>query len=152
MANENTDALIKLGIVFTVGFGVYKIAKIFEDPNAHHQDETNINIETDIDKAIKAGQTPAYTDSQYFQMADLLQAAMEGMGTDEDAIFAVMNKMYSNLDVLLLLKAFGLRWYKEFAWTGENYNLIQWLQNELSTGDIENINNILAKRNITLFF
>src|SRR6185369_6971550 len=96
--------------------------------------------------------TASYTASQFNQFADLLQAAMEGMGTDENAIYSVMDKMESKLDCLLLIKSFGIRFYKEFAWTGENYTLDQWFQNELSQGAIDDINAGLQDKGINFYF
>lgn len=149
---SNNDDLKTLAIVGVVGFGIYKIAKIFEDPNAHHQEQTQHTIDDDITKLINAGKVPSYPDSQYYTFADLLQAAMEGMGTDEDAILAVFEKINSDLDVLLLVKAFGIRSYHEFAWIDEDYTLTQWFQNELSDGMFEDINDILKDKGINFYF
>lgn len=149
--NSFFDVALELAPVALLSYVGYKIVTLFDNPNDKKQQETQIVVEDEINKKISAGQQPSYSESQFKQFADLLQSAMEGMGTDEEAIYSVMAKMYSDLDVLMLVKAFGIRWYKELFF-GENYTLVQWLNNELSTYGIDVINNILAGRGIKYSF
>ncbi len=83
------------------------------------------------------------TQVQINTLADKLHAAMAGMGTDEDAIFAVFNSLNTRSDLLQLIKTFGYR---------DGETLQEWLADDLSTSDISHINSILASRNINYIF
>lgn len=83
------------------------------------------------------------TQVQINTLADKLHTAMSGMGTDEDAIFAVFNSLNTRSDLLQLIKTFGYR---------DGETLQEWLADDLSTSDISHINSILASRNINYIF
>lgn len=110
----------------------------------------------------QSGQQPSYLSSNYTQLASkIYEAGCSGLfcyGTDEDAIYDVFNQMNNDLDVLLLTKAFGLREPRggiciPIPGTGEcAVALGPWLQTELSSGAFEDINNILASKNIQYIF
>jgi len=132
-------------------WGISKLNDIFGSgsPNDQHQQD----FLTQLDEEIKATPgTPSYSIAQYNQFGDLLQSAMEGMGTDENAIYSVLDKMQTKLDVLLLIRAFGIRYYHEFFNVGENYTLDQWFQNELSQSAIDDINDTLEAKGINFYF
>jgi len=142
------DVILPLATIGVIGYGIKKISDIFNTENENAEEEMD-----DIDKEIDETEgTATYTEAQFSSFANLLEAAMEGMGTDEEAIYGVIAKMYSKLDVLLLIKTFGVRWYKEFGPVGENYTLGQWFQNELSDYSLDVINNILSQRGIQWSF
>ncbi len=87
-------------------------------------------------------------DSQYKMFADSLQSAMDDQGTDEATIYKVFNSMKNDLDYLLLYNAFGLRRKIEFGISTGEKNLIQWLQLELETEELDAIRYILKQKNI----
>jgi len=93
-----------------------------------------------------------YPLSNYSLMADQLQSAMFDAGTDESTIYAVMAKLKNPKDLLQLIKSFGLRTYYQFGWPQGNYNLGQWFQEELSTGEKDKVNQILAGNGINYQF
>ena len=76
-------------------------------------------------------------------LADKLYEAMDGWGTDESAIFEVMNEMKSRSDVLMLIRTFGVR---------DGKNLVQWITSELNAKDRAQVNNILATNNVNYKF
>ena len=89
--------------------------------------------------------TPAST--EYLSMANRLQDAMDGYGTDEKAIFNELSKLKSKADWDALVNAYGIR-----ELSSGNFNvfvsnfkggLIQSLQNELGEKDIQKVNQIL---------
>lgn len=149
--NSLLDVAIKLAPFTLIGFVGYKLITLFDNPNDKKQQETQQTVDTEVTTRINKGETPTYSASQFKQFADTLQSAMEGMGTNEEAIYGVIAKMYSDLDVLMLIQSFGIRWYKELFF-GENYTLAQWFDNELSTYGIDVVNNILAQRGIKFYF
>jgi hypothetical protein len=149
---ENTGNIIEgLAIAGVAIWGISKLDSIFGSGSPN--DPKQQDFLTQLDKEILATPgTGTYSEAQFDQFGDLLQAAMEGMGTDENAIYSVMDKMQSKLDVLLLIKAFGIRYYQEFLNVGENYTLDQWFQNELSQSAIDDINAGLAAKGIVFYF
>lgn len=100
---------------------------------------------------VKAGQKASYIDSQYKLFADAIYSAGFDVlfGTDEDAIYAVFNKMNNDLDVNKLIIAFGARRI-EFSTRVEG--LAQFLTSELDASEIANINKILGSKNINYRF
>ena len=94
----------------------------------------------------------SYPLSNYNIMADQLQAAMFDTGTDEDTIYNVFKKLKNPKDLLQLIKSFGIRPYYVFGWNQGNYNLGQWLTEELNISEIQNINSILRASNINYSF
>lgn len=149
--NSLVNTAIKLAPVALIGYVGYKLVTLFDNPNDAKQQQTQATVDTEITTRENSGETPSYSVAQFNQFADLLQSAMEGMGTDEEAIYGVIAKMYSDLDILLLVKSFGIRWYKELFF-GENYTLDQWFENELSAYEMSVVNNILAQRGIKFSF
>ena len=91
----------------------------------------------------ETGEQPSYNDFEYKSMADQIERAMRGCGTDEDAIFDVMKKMRNNTDVMKLKQAFGTR--------GDE-DLSQWLGGDLSSSEMKKVNTILSGNGITLTF
>lgn len=77
---------------------------------------------------------PSFSPSQMSTFADNLFSAMDGFGTDETSVEDVFKKMKNDLDILLLIDAFGVR--------GDE-NLSQWLQDD---GMTQKVNAILATK------
>lgn len=83
------------------------------------------------------------TPSELSNMADRLHAAMAGLGTDEEAVYAVFRQLRTRSDLMALVKAFGIR-------KGES--LSQWLTSDLSRKEIEKVNAILVNNRINYSF
>lgn len=84
-----------------------------------------------------------------------LLAAMDGIGTDEDTIFRLLNGL-SHDDLILLIKTFGLKYYADNGqastvakWVyASNLNLIGWLKRELSGNDLKQVEQIFISNQI----
>lgn len=120
-------------------------------------------FEDDYDQLVEgANQQPTFLKTNYQQFADkIYEAGCSGIfcyGTDEDAIYDVFRKMKNDLDVLLLVKAFGLREPRggiciPIPGTGEcEIALGPWLQGELGDDEFAEINKILTQNAITYKF
>lgn len=120
-------------------------------------------FEQDYNKlTTESNQQPTYLQTNYQEYADRIYAAgCEGLfcyGTNEEAIYEVFRKMQNALDVLLLVKAFGLREERggvciPIPGTGEcDVPLSSWLQTELSADEFKEVNNILAQKGINYQF
>jgi hypothetical protein len=136
--------LVWLTIIGIGGYALYRIGK------AISKKLNGSNAEQDIIDAKKAGQTPSYSSATYSQLADKIYAAvMYTWGTDEQAIYDVFNKMNSNLDVALLIKAFGKR---RVEFSTQDMELGAHLSNDLDSSEISKLNSILSSKGIKYQF
>lgn len=78
-----------------------------------------------------------YPVGDYPIYADQMESAMFDLGTDENAIYAVVNAMQTGDDVRQLIKSFGQRDYYSFGVNNFTGGLIQWLTYEMSAGELE---------------
>lgn len=99
-------------------------------------------IKDDVNKLRKT-QVPSYTDGQYNQFAQVLYTAMKGVGTDEAAIYRIFLYMKKDIDVAKLIVAFGVK---------DDQTLGAWLQDDLSSTDMQRVNSILSSRGIKYQF
>jgi hypothetical protein len=156
-ATENTDGkftslkeatlnkpLVWLTIIGITAYALYKIGSaIYKKLNLN-------NANNDIKEAEASGQKPSYPIGTYTQLADKIYAAvMYSWGTDEQAIYDVFNSMKNNLDVALLIKAFGKR---RLEFSTQDAELGAHLSNDLDSSEIAKLNSILASKNITYRF
>lgn len=68
--------------------------------------------------------TASYTPQQMLTYANKLETAMEGLGTTNDSVKEVFNAMNNDLDILLLIEAFGVR---------DDDDLATWLEDDGAT-------------------
>ena len=88
----------------------------------------------------KENLTISLSDAALF--ANTLYGAMLDFGTDEKTIYSIMDKISTKDDMLLVIKAFGMKqylWGTRVALIGQNYNLLGWLRFELSDREIAKI-------------
>ncbi|PWD98805.1 hypothetical protein [Marinilabilia rubra] len=92
----------------------------------------------------------SYSDSEYGIMAQSLYLAMDGPGTDEETIFAILQSMRNRDDLLMLIKAFGIRRYGIVTslWFGNDLNLVGWLNEELGSSDKAKVRSIFNNLNV----
>lgn len=149
--------LIIIAVVVLVFLIIYWIRNASKKGAATQQFNKDYDILT-----TQSGQKATYLSTNYTQFADkIYEAACSGFlcyGTDEQAIYDVFDKMVNDLDVLLLIKAFGLRQPRgtvciPIPGTGEcDYPMAQWLQGELDSDEFKELNNILSKKGIKYQF
>jgi len=90
----------------------------------------------------------------YKAMADELFNAMNGYGTDEAKIYAILNRLQKKPDWSALVSAYGTR--KISSGTGNvfvsdfNGNLPDSFKSELSSSEIKAVNQILSKIGVTI--
>lgn len=129
-------AILVLVIAIVIVFKYKDIKNLIMDKTANQKlvDEANTTIKVE-DISI--------TQDQFHTYAQKLYKAMKGAGTDEKAIYEVFEAMNSRSDVQQLIKTFGVK---------DGENLAEWLYDDLSAGDIEHINAILATKSINYQF
>lgn len=95
---------------------------------------------------------PTYPNSQFLAWANRLEQAMFDIGTDEDAIFEIFAQLRNNTDFLTLKAAFGIRNYTGGFLPGlvsGDLSLDGWIQQELDSSEISELNSILSENGIT---
>ena len=63
----------------------------------------------EIEKLKKQGSPPTITKAQFSIMANQLETAFDGYGTDEETVFRVFDSLKNDADVLMLIKTYGIR-------------------------------------------
>jgi len=107
------------------------------------------NVISELDKALQK-QTLTFPLSQYDSFANIIETASFDLGTDEQAIYQVFNRLKNNADYLALTKAWGnptRRFYDFFI--PMDFTLPQMIRYEMSDSEIQVINKILATKGIT---
>lgn len=151
------------GLVTVVGLGVglYIVYKIYESVS-----ETLSGVETQQSAAAKEdrgwasevdklNQNPAtkatISKAQAQSYAASLFAAMDGYGTDEDAIISVFNNFKNDADYAMVFNAYGVREISSGAWNpSPNFKgtLSGALTDELDVEYKKKINDLMATKKI----
>lgn len=76
-------------------------------------------------------------------IAQQLYDAMDGWGTDEDAIMSVLDRISTKDDLLAVMKRFGTPKYTPpMSFSGDYIGLTGWLKAELRGSDLTHVRNI----------
>ncbi len=155
MNPENKATLIKTGIkvgvpILGIGVGALIIRKLIKKRNS---DGTSTKEAPSMKDTIinKKNLTISVSDAALY--ANTLYGAMLDFGTDEEAIYSIINKIKTKDDILLVIKAFGMKkhlWGTRSAFLGQEYNLIGWLRSELSKKEIAKIKSRFEEWDIPL--
>lgn len=140
----NKAALIAKGIkyglpVLGLGIGIYAIKKLLFKRNP---DGTSTKEAPSIKDTVINRKNLTISVSDAALYANTLYGAMLDFGTDEKTIFSIIDKIQSKDDMLLVIKAFGMKqylWGTRAAFLGQDYNLIGWFKAELGDDDINKI-------------
>lgn len=152
-----------VGAVAYIGWEWYQGYKKKKEEGAANQ--AAIEAAQELQELAAQGVKPTYANSQYETWAQTLVQAMNGCGTDEEAIFNVFKFLRNDADIRKLISVFGIRYYQPCAWTSPiSYAIWQandqayggglptWLAYDLSAGDIQGINGILRGNGINYQF
>ena len=138
---KGVAVIIVIGII---AFVVYKFYKDFKPRTKEQKD-----LEKDQDTFIEQGQKPSFPRSQYKAFADTIQQENLSFNTDEKKIYNIFNQMKNDLDITLLVEAFGNR---RPQFTLNEVALTPFLNEDLNKSEIEEINKILIAKNIKFRF
>ncbi|MBN2729119.1 MAG: hypothetical protein JXR53_07830 [Bacteroidales bacterium] len=131
---------IKYGLpVLGLGIGIYAIKKLLFKRNP---DGTSTKEAPSIKDTVINRKNLTISVSDAALYANTLYGAMLDFGTDEKTIFSIIDKIQSKDDMLLVIKAFGMKqylWGTRAAFLGQDYNLIGWFKAELGDDDINKI-------------
>jgi len=143
LKTANKAALISTGIrigvpVLAIGVGVYVIRKMFK----RNPDGTSSTVAPSLKDMVLQKENLTISPSDAALFANTLYGAMLDFGTDEKTIYSTIDKIQTKDDMLLVIKAFGMKmylWGTRAAFLGQNYNLIGWLRFELDDKEIAKI-------------
>ncbi len=160
LKNKMLQRVILLAVVLLLVYLSYKfIGKIGSDfknnqESKKHKKQLNelLNANTvDVGGAISQN-AKTYKTAAYNLMADSLLAAMDGPGTKEDTIYAILSRLRTKADWFELVAAFGekssssvFNIFSTFKGT-----LPKWLSDELGGDDKVRVNNLLGKFNVQI--
>ena len=156
MKTTNLPAWSKgvIGVLIAGGsaFALFKLYQYFgklkEQEGQKAELDTTKKALTDLTKVGKGG---SLTPVQYTQLANKLQTAFAGYGTDFGAIMQVMVQIKNEYDVLSLRQAYGVRKISSGRFNLSSDfegTLDQTMTEELSSSDISKVNMQLAKQGI----
>ena len=139
----NKAALIANGIkyglpILGVGIGIYAVRRMLK----RNPDGTSSRVAPSIKDTVIDRQNLTISASDAALYANTLYGAMLDFGTDEKVIYSTIDKIQSKDDMLLVIKAFGMKqylWGTRAAFLGQDFNLIGWFRQELSEKEISKI-------------
>lgn len=139
-----------LVILYVVYVGVKGIKKLIDIAKSRE-------LLSDSDTQIKAlqqnGQQQNFSNAQYTAWAEAIAQAMNGYGTDEQAIENIIMQLHNDVDCYKLIQAFGTRTVTGGWGIGDfTGNLAQCFASELDSGEIQDMNRNLRTRGITFQF
>lgn len=154
-ATRGLVTVIGVGVVLFVSYKIYKsitetLSGQLSPDKAAAQEDRGWASEVD-----KLNQNPAtkstISKAQAASYAAKLFAAMDGYGTDEEAIVAVFNNLKNDADFAMVMNAYGVREISSGAWNpSPNFKgtLSGALTDELDTEWTTKINNLLASKKL----
>jgi hypothetical protein len=158
-----------VAIVYFAGRGIWKQFRKSKD--TEKQRESLRTQRQEINQLQNLGQRPSFPQSQYKSWADRIQNQYDGadfkqnlfdydipvLGTwsgSGKVTAQIISQLKNNLDFLKLSEAYGVRTYDQAGWfTGDfTGNLTQAINDELDSGEVNALNNMLKKQGITYRF
>ena len=156
-------SIVGVGAVAYIGYQIYVTIKNKQDL------ARNLEAQKLADKELsdlkKSGIVPTKSPAQFEVLSAKISEAVNGCGTDEDAIYQVFNSLNNRADLLSLISAFGIRYYRPCP-ASEPISYTRWMFNnntfggdlstllsyDLDSTEIAKINNILKAKNIDFTF
>jgi hypothetical protein len=148
MDKKIKDRIITGSIIFIGGYLLYKI---FKKPEI----KTPSNQEIEATIGGQVGVSTTFDSAKYKEIADKMFDAMTGWGTNLNVLYNNFALMKTNDDVMALIAAYGIREIPSGKFNPVpdfGGNLPEAIANELTQGEIDNINTILSKNTVTIRF
>lgn len=123
-------------LVIVIAIIIYKKSK---DWKSLIKDKNNEQELIDMANQNMIGSDITLTQEEFDSLCKRLYRAMKGIGTDEEAIWDVYERMNTRSDVLQLNKTYG---------TVEGETLKEWLYDDLTSDEIMHLNSILSNKGI----
>jgi hypothetical protein len=157
-----SKGVIAVGGTLLVGYIIYTIIKkVKREADLRTNLQESEAAEEELQQLENQGIEPTLSRTTVQAIISSLTDAMNGCGSDENRIYAQFNKLSNEADMQLLLKEFGVRYYRpcpadqpisyaQWMWNDKKFggNLSQWLSYDLSTSELAKINSILQSKGI----
>jgi hypothetical protein len=155
--------IIAVAGVALLGYSLYRRFRTSQDIKEANQAAALATSE--LQQLAQQGVTPSYSLSQFENFSQTIVTAIDGCGTDEDAIYSVFGQMNNEADIRQLVATFGVRYTQPCAASSPiSYTI--WLANDkafggplgvflrfdLSDSEISHVNSILRTRGINYQF
>jgi hypothetical protein len=145
MKLDTQDKYVKYGLIAGGLYVGYKLIQFFAGSTTSVAAATN-----EVKNLTAKGIKPTYPDSSYTQWASsITSAGFNVLGTNEQAIYAIFQKMMNDLDVAKLIVAFG---NQRIEFSFQSAPLGGWLASELDSDELAVVNKILKDKNIKYQF
>jgi len=157
--SKGVVAIGGLALAVIVGYTIYRKVKSTSGTKLNLRESETANDE--LIKLEGQGIKPTLNNSQIMSIINSLKDAMNGCGTNEQRIYDNFSKLNNDADVLLLLKLWQVQYYEPCSATSPiSYgrwmfndksfggNLSEWLNYDMTSSEIKQINSILAKKGI----
>lgn len=144
------------------GFALFKLYRAFNPSGTTNADKDEKVANTEflknnkaiLDRYIKI-KKPTYQDNMYLGWKNALYKAMDGAGTNFDAIKNILGYMKSDTDIVKLIDVFGIMNRKTnnpFSSDATPLALPGWFGEELNANQIYELNKILSDKRIGFRF
>ncbi len=151
-ASEIKGLLIVAGVLAGIGITGFLVYKGVKNYNAKRDSKAQVNAaEDDLAGLIKNGVKPTLSNSQLQLISNNLFTAMNGYGTNEDAVIHEFAKINNEADMLALIKTYGTKTLSSGSYNpAPNFtgSLTAALAEELSDTYIAALNGLLSRKGI----
>lgn len=154
MEKKTKDGIITASIVIAAAYLLYKIFNKKSNVNPSYGGSGGV-VMPNPTLGGTIGSAPTMSEAKFKEIADKIFIAMDGYGTNTDAIINQFSLLKNNDDVMSLIAAYGIKDISSGKYNpipDFNGNLPEALANELSQTQISELNSILVKSGITIRF
>lgn len=149
--------IVQVIIVIILAFALYKgLRWVIRRFKTRGQQLELTDTTTTIQNLQNQGLQPSFPISQYSTWANQLQEAFDGCGTSNGVWQNIFSTVKNDLDVVMIIDAYGVREFDACNWEGDFGNfkgtLSEALIRELSGSEITEINKYLQSKNIKYRF
>lgn len=149
--------IVQIVIIIIVAFALYRAGRwAIRRWKTRGQQLELTDTTTTIQNLEAQGQKPSFPIAQYSTWANQLKEAFDGCGTSNGVWDNIFSSVKNDLDVVMLIDAYGVREFDECNWEGDFGNfkgtLSEALIHELSGSEIKQINTYLESKSIKYRF
>ena len=143
-------AVAIVGGVAYLGYNVYKKISKLASPDSFDKEINDVS--DDVKTLEKSGQKGTLNKSQLSGLANSIQTALNGITEDEAAVYRAFASVKTEIDVLNLIKAYGIRRVGYYIWSYFTGTLPATLTHLFDRKEIKALNDMLSKKGIKYTF
>jgi hypothetical protein len=142
-----------LAIVALIGYKIYSAVDNRIKSAGEFKEKKDIKGE--LNQLALKGIKPTLGASKLSALANQLQEAFDGYGTDMEIVENAFSSIKNNADLIALMDTYGIRTYSSGRLSSEpdfKGTLSGAIANELDASNIKDVNKILSKNGVTILF